>query len=171
MLVLVRGSEDLARACSELSDFFAIRQRQRDHAPVPETLLGIWVGPGMAAEVPSVLTSRTRSAAGWPVQIRETVGLSGIWTICWLETPRGEGRDDLSRFALLGSLIESADQGEDGVSPGRFAPVFRGVTAPSEVQAEMRSLQEPYSHHLLTPLFQNPVTGRLSHQAENRVSR
>ena len=162
IFALVRGSADLARACEELGDFFSFRRRQRDQAPLAETLLGIWIEPRMAVEVPCVLTLRDQSAAGRPVQIRETTGLSGIWTMCWLETPGGEDRNEVSRQDLLGALIESSGFGQEGVPSGRFIPVFRSDAAPSEAQTEMRSLRKWYPHHMIAPLYQDPVTGRLS---------
>lgn len=127
---LVRSSEDLDRTCIELSNFFSFRRRQRDQAQVPETLLGIWIEPRMAAEIQCVLTVHDQSAADRPIHIRETAGLSGIWTICWLEIPGGKDRNEVSRLDLLGALIESAGLGQEGVSLGRFAPVFRSDTAP-----------------------------------------
>lgn len=48
-LALVRSAQDLVCARSELSDFFSLR-RQRDPVLSPETLLGIWLDPDMAAE-------------------------------------------------------------------------------------------------------------------------
>lgn len=159
---LVRGSTDLVRAREELGDFFAFRRRHEGQAQIPETLLGIWIEPGITVEALCVPTSRGHSAAGRPVQIRETAGLSGIWTMCWLGTPGGEGGNEVSRQDLLSALIEPTDSGQERMPPGRFIPVFPSDAAPSEVQTQMRSLLQLYPHHLMAPLYQDRDTGRLS---------
>jgi len=159
---IVHSSTDLFRACEQLGDFFAFRRQKEGQAQIPETLLGIWITPDITIEALCVPTSRGHSAAGRPVQIRETAGLSGIWTMCWLGTPGGEGGNEVSRQDLLSALIEPADSGQEGMPPGRFIPVFPSDAAPSEVQTQMRSLLQQYPHHLLAPLYQDRDTGRPS---------
>lgn len=158
MFVLVRSLEDLARSCIELNDFFSFR---RKHYPetVLETLLGIWVDPRMAAEPPGALVHS--QAAYRPVRIRETFGLQAIWTLCWLETPAGEDRGEVSRRELLAALIESAGLCQDGMPSGRFIPVFPSEASPSAVQIEMRSLLTPHPLYLMSPWFQDSATGLL----------
>lgn len=157
LLPLVSSSEDLARARIELSDVLGLRMRQQGQVSPPEGLLGIWIERRMAAEIPCVLTVHDQCADGRHIHIRESAGLSDIWTILWLETLGGKDRNQVSRLCLLGALVESAGLGQEG----RFVPVFRSDTAPSEVQTQMRNLLKWYSHHLMTRLFQDPATGRL----------
>lgn len=134
MLMLVRSLEDLACSCIELNDFFSFRRKYYPET-VLETLLGIWIDPRTAAEPPGALLHN--QAAYRPVRIRETVGLQAIWTLCWLETPAGEDRGEVSR---------------------------RDLEAPSsEAQIEMRSLLARYSQHLMSPWFQDSATGLLIH--------
>jgi hypothetical protein len=158
MLVLVRSVEDLARSCIELNGFFSFRRRQYP-LTVLETLLGIWIDPRMAAEPPGALVHN--QAAYHPVRIRETFGLQAIWALGWFETPAGEYRGELPRLDLLGALIASASQWQDGMPSGRFIPVFPSKTASSEVQIEMRSLLSEHPHDLMSPWFQDAATGLL----------
>jgi len=158
MLMLVRSLEDLARSCIALNDLFSFRHKHYPEA-VLETLLGIWIDPRMAAESPGALVHN--QAAYRPVRIRETVGLQSIWTLCWLETPAGEDRDEVSRRDLLAALIEPADLCQEGLPPGRFIPVFASEAPSSEVQIEMRSLLASHPHHLMSPWFQDAATGLL----------
>lgn len=160
MLMLVRSLEDLACSCIELNDFFSFRRKYYPET-VLETLLGIWIDPRTAAEPPGALLHN--QAAYRPVRIRETVGLQAIWTLCWLETPAGEDRGEVSRRDLLGALIESASLWQDGMPSGRFIPVFPSEAPSSEAQIEMRSLLARYSQHLMSPWFQDSATGLLIH--------
>ncbi|HAS1942879.1 MULTISPECIES: hypothetical protein [Enterobacteriaceae] len=84
-------------------------------------------------------------------------------TLCWLETPAGEDRGEVSRRDLLGALIESASLWQDGMPSGRFIPVFPSEAPSSEAQIEMRSLLARYSQHLMSPWFQDSATGLLIH--------
>ena len=158
MLILVRSLEDLARSCIELNDFFSFRRKQYPEK-VSEALLGIWIDPRMAAEPPGALVHN--QAAYRPVRIREAFGLQAIWTLCWLETPAGEDRSEVSRRDLLAALIESACLCQEGLPPGRFIPVFPSETSPSAVQIEMRSLLASHLHCLMSPWFQDSATGLL----------
>lgn len=159
---LVRSTTDLVRAREGLGDFFAFRRWQEGQAQIPDALLGIWIAPGIAVEALCIPTSRGHSAAGRPVQIRETAGLSGIWTICWLEIPSCDDRDEVSRLDLLSALIEPTDYVQERISPRRFIPVFPSDAALCEVQMQIRSLRQLYPHHLMAPLYQDRDTGRLS---------
>jgi hypothetical protein len=138
MFVVVRHPDDLVRAGRELSDFFSLRKRQ---APrwVPEPLLGIWLDPRMTArEVPATLSVRQQSLDGRPARIRESFGLSGVWTLCWLDD------EGVSRLALVEALLEASLDGSGGASSGRFIPVFRRDVAEPVVQVEVRGLRDRY---------------------------
>lgn len=158
MLMLARSLDDLTRSGIELNDFFSFR---RKHYPARalETLLGIWIDPRMAAEPPGTLVHN--QTAYRPVRIKETVGLQSIWTLCWLETPAGEDRSEVSRRDLLAALIESAGLCQEGLPPGRFIPVFPSEAPSPAVQIEMRSLLAQHPHHLMRPWLQDSATGLL----------
>jgi len=104
MLVLVRSRQDLARTRSDLSDFFALRWQLSAGQP-HETLLGIWVAPMILSNPPSVLTGHNGSGSALTVPITETVALSGLWTICWIDdSPLKHGDSPATRLDLLSLL-------------------------------------------------------------------
>jgi len=158
---LVRSQEDVSRTCRDLSDLFEQQMRRDRRASPAECLLGIWVDPHLVESPPSVLCVDGRSSsAEASVPIRCTAGLSGVWTLCWLEVA---GRTDgvtMSRGDLLAGL--TAHGGE--ASRGRFAPVFPSDTAPSEVEFQMRELESRYPRRLMAPLIQDLVSGRVTCQ-------
>lgn len=155
MLLLVRHSDDLGRACEELSDLFAIRRRM---APgwTPGPLLGMWLEPCLAGKALTTLPVRRELLDGGPVRVRECSGLPGIWTLCSLD---GEG---ISRLALLEALLQVSDASGGCDPPGRFIPVFRSDLAKSVAAAQIRGLRDEHPRRVLAPWHQDPSTGRLS---------
>ena len=154
VVALVRSRQDLPRACRDLSDLFALQVRRQGPASPPEDLLGIWVDQQAVEEPPCVLSVRDQSAVVRPAHIRRTAGLSGAWTLCWLETESETGSLALSRCDLLAGLIRHRKG-----SRGRFAPVFPSDMAPSEMEAHMRDLLDRYPQRLLAPLIQDSASG------------
>lgn len=148
---LVRDADNLARACTELSALLAWRLRR--HRALPSALiLGIWIEPRMVAEVPARLTARDRPKAGQPGRIQSSVGLSGIWTLCWLDN------DQTDRQSLLRGLAEATP---DGIPSGGFVPVFAADAEESQVQSELGALRDCYPK-VLSPLYQDRMTGQIS---------
>lgn len=156
---LIRSLADLARACEDLSGFFAARRQQNPRLS-PEALLGLWLEPKLAAETPLVLNIPDSAGALQPVRIPESIGVSAIWTLCWLDVP-DEPDGKLCRLRLLEALLELSDVRQDEALQGRFIPVFSDAVPESDVQAEYCRLGRRYPDILLKPLFQERHTGRL----------
>lgn len=155
MFAVVGRRQDLVRASAEISAFFSFR-RQRAAGWAPDPMSGIWLDPTMVREPPASLRVRHPSLNGNPTRIKECVGVSGIWVLCWLDD------EGVSRLALLEALLETSSPAGGGASSGGFIPVFgRGVST-TAVQAEVRSLRDRYRQHVLAPWYQDPVTAELT---------
>ena len=120
----------------------------------------MWVDQRMVEQLPRVLSVHDQSAADRPVHIRRTAGVSGVWTLCWLDTESESGSVTISRLDLLAGLTTHS-----GALPGgRFAPVFPSDMAPSEITSEMRALLDRHPQHVMAPLFQDSASGRVTWQ-------
>lgn len=160
VIAFVRSAAYLPRTCNDLSDLFAIRRQQFPRA-TPENLLGFWLEPHMAVEIPQMLTPPEPAIAGPSIRILESTGPSAIWTLCWLKALDGSDHGGISRHDILNALL-AASADKDGMSSGCFVPVFADDTPASQVQAEIRNLNQLHPHHVKAPLYQDPATGRLS---------
>lgn len=160
VVALVRSREDLLHACRDLSDLFALQMRRQGLASPPEDLLGIWVDEQAMEQPPCILSLPDQSAVGSPIHIRRTAGLSGVWTLCWLETENDSGNLALSRPDLLAGLIGYCE----GSPRGRLAPVFPSHMVPSEMESQMRDLLHRHPHRLLGPLIQDSASGHVTWQ-------
>lgn len=159
MLALVRSLEDIPHRSIGLNNFLLFKN-QHGHAKPSERLLGIWLDPDMVADTPDSLGVRNQGA-DQDIYIRETSGLQGIWTICWLGAADEKEGDEISRLLLLDSLIERAEARQQGPPSGRFIPVFHSNAAEFELKVEMGQLVEQNSHYVMPAWFQDAVTGRL----------
>ncbi|RYV49438.1 threonylcarbamoyl-AMP synthase [Pengzhenrongella frigida] len=157
---LVRSREDLPRACRDLSDLFALQMHQQCRTSPPEDLLGIWVDEQAVVQTPSFLPAHDQSSADRPIDIRYTAGLSGIWTLCWLEMESDSRNRAVTRLDLLAGLVRHSE----GPLHGRFLPVFPSDTPPSEMESQMRSLQDRYPRRLIGSLIQDSASGRVTWQ-------
>ena len=155
---LVRSREDLPRACHDLSELFSLQMRRQGRVAPPEDLLGIWVDQQLVQQLPCVLSVHDQSASDRPVHIRRTAGLSGVWTLCWLEAESEEGNFAISRGDLLAGLTTLSG----GLPRRQFAPVFPSDMATSELDSEMQVLHDRYPQHLMGPLIQDSASGRVT---------
>jgi hypothetical protein len=153
LFALVRNLKELQYACDALSAFFA--QRRHYHPSSRETLLGIWVEEHWVADLPYILEWRSSQA----LRVRETTGVSGIWMLCWAETAAGAA--PMSRNILVKSLLKTFEHCRVGATSPNFIPVFDASAALGKMQTEMQPLAAAYQELLLSPLYQNPATGRL----------
>ena len=158
VFALVHNSTGWVRAAGELSDFLSFRKRP-SHVLMSEPLLGLWIEPSMMEKISCALTMSEIMFVGQPVRIRETVSLSGLWVLCWIEAMDETGKADLCRHDLLGALIELT--GRERVAAEQFIPVFPSDAVLSEVQTEMRDLDCRYPNYSSSPVYQDHVTGRL----------
>lgn len=137
-----------------MSDFFALR-RQRGTPPAREPFLRIWVEARCLANTPCVLQWREAPAVRHTAIIRETVEVSGIWMLCWLEMAAAA----TSHRALVQSLLPAFERGREDAPPC-FVPVFDAQAMPSETRAVMQRLRTEYPDLLLPALVRDPSTGR-----------
>jgi hypothetical protein len=160
-LLLVRVMDDLPRACREAGELLAIQYRRRRHDEGGAVVLGVGIEARSTREVPLALSCRDRAGARRSFPVRESAGVPGVWTMLWFDVPDGTGPGEARHF-IAQALIEGT--GPDGAdcASGRFAPVFAANTAAEALKAEMRRLRERFPARLAPPLFQDPVTGRLS---------
>ncbi len=149
---IVRDAEALARACEDLSDLLEWTRRAGDDAP---ELLGIWLDPAQVVEVPASLgpvgpVDRNRG----PWQIAASAGLSGLWTLCWIEGP------PLDRRTLVTALDGT------GSGAGGFHPVFGREAIGSAHHRELGALAERRGDLIRSPLFLDGESGRLAPPSE-----
>lgn len=159
MLALVRSLDDIPHRSTGLNNFLLFKH-QHDPAVRSDMLLGIWLDPHMVADNPDVLTMPNQDV-DQGIYIRETAGVRGVWTICWLGAADQQDGDDVCRLLLLDSLIGHVSARQQGSPSGRFIPVFPTRTSESELKNEMDRLLAQNSHYLMPAWFQDAATGRL----------
>lgn len=155
----LRAETDLERALPEIAALLSFRRRQGYTAGV-EALLGIWIEPQLLGDLPVELELRGAHGNVEAIRIRETVGVVGIWALCWLEPP--EHSAEPSRGALLEALVEERRRSALRAASGRFIPVFFGDVDPAAAKGEYASLQAYCGQRMGPPLFQDLENGRLS---------
>ena len=155
IIALLKDNADLERACQELGDFFAFKW-QKHFASCSDQLIGIWIDTNIDLEPDSI----TINHSSYSARIRETVGLSGIWNLCWIDVPDAKASlTILTREALVQALA-AKNQGSD-ISRGQFIPVFSSDTPKDVFDAEMKTLRLLPFTKILEPAFQDCDTGRL----------
>jgi hypothetical protein len=157
---VVRGAADLVPACNDLSEFLSLRLQQYPTS-APEPLLGLWIDPRLVEDIPPVMTLPNGLSSD-QIRIRESTGPSAIWTLCWFDSMGEANNSRISRHALLGALLAASKCGRGPAPSGAFIPVFRTDAETSGVRAEMHRLRSRHPHHVMGPLFQDPLNGRLS---------
>jgi hypothetical protein len=158
---VVRDTAELTLACDNLSALLALRLRQNPGSGL-ESLLGVWVDPGLAEEIPPVMTLPD-SMPLHQLRIRESTGFSAIWTLCWCDLLGAAAGERVSRDALLMALRAASQYEQQESAPrGVFIPVFRTDAEAFQVRAEMDRLRDLHPGCVMPPLYQDPATGRLS---------
>jgi hypothetical protein len=163
-LLLVRSSYDVPRAGREAGEFLAFQRARLPtvHAEQDRRLIGIWVDAVMVDVPPQVFDCISTSGRG-PFQIRETVGLGGIWQLCWLDVASDERPDTLAEArealvsALLGERPRSADRADQ-----RFIPVFDADDTLAFIQPRIKRLQERFPDLIGSPATWNRTTATLA---------
>lgn len=154
-LLLVRSSGDVPRACREVRRFLAFQ-----HARLPtmnvelkRRLIGIWVDPLMVDAPPEVFGPR-------PFRIRESVGVGGIWQLCWLNADHQGVSTDLHtiRVTLLSALIKERSPRPHPRTP-QFVPVFDTNDGHCFILSHTRRLRELFPDHIGDPKTWNRTTG------------
>lgn len=152
-LVLVNQCDNLGRACADLSGFFRTRRPQQHRRFMSDTLLGFWIEPHQELECRDVIVCD--SSTGRSVHMAQSLGVCGIWTLLYYDTPH------LARMDVLDALVASAISGDAGAVDALFAPVFPDDTPRAVIRFEMDVLRAKHAHHLSPPLLQCQKTGRI----------
>lgn len=161
LFALVRHTDDLDRARDEMSRFFSFR-KERDSGCAFGPLLGIWIEPRMVQDIPAALLMRPSAGESQPVQVCESVGVSGVWALCRLETER-VGRPLLLEALLRASSATDREVAGRKVSAGRFIPVLqRSAEEGGSVQNETHVLSRRHAEEVGAPWYQDPLTGCLA---------
>lgn len=162
-LLLVRSSDDVPRACRDVGEFLAF-QRARlptGHAEQDGRLVGIWLDPLMVDPPPGVWGSVSVSSPR-PFRIRESVGLGGIWQLCWLDADHEREPADLHiiriRETLVSALIKERPPRPHPRTP-QFVPVFDANDGHPFILSHTQRLRELFPGQIGDPKTWNRTTG------------
>jgi len=126
-LLFVRSLSDLPPVLPTVGSLLS---RRRSSGAEGDAVMGIVVG----AELDERLTEAAAGPADTDVRLRESVGLSGIWSLCWFETGLAqEGQDGAERRRRLVDCLVRADPPRAGRDE---APVARRLLFPVLTRAE-----------------------------------
>lgn len=168
LLLLVRSDHDVPRACREAGAFLAFQRACLPpvHAGHDRKLIGIWVDPLMVDAPPEVL-GRASVRTMPQFRIRESVGLSGIWLLCWLDADRGRRSADPGavRESLLSALIEERLPSQHPTT--RFAPIFDADDRGSLVHLQTERLRGLFPGLISEPVKWNRTTGAVATLSRN----
>jgi len=155
--LLVRCLKDLQPANEELAAYLSILRRISSDI-VCGTIQGIWVDDEGVANLPSTLVLPDSGGERCTVRIVETMGINGIWMLCWLE----KAADTISRIDLAAALLERFDHEVTAPTKlaARFIPVFPSNGLNSSAKVELRALDACYPGLVLTQAYQDE-SGRL----------
>lgn len=159
-LLLIRSCDDVPRACRDAGAFLAFQRARRPtrHGEQDTKLVGIWLDPLMVALPPEVWGSVSISGSR-PFQIRESVGVDGIWELYWLDADyeRETVSLDTMREMLVSALIGERPPGPYSSAP-QFVPVFdENGTHPSMI-SQMQRLREVFPGRIENPLTWDRLT-------------
>lgn len=170
LLAWCTGLADLPRARAELSEFLGLQRRRADFCS--EKLLGLWIDPRWGAQLPCELLCCGQHGKGGVAYIRETIGINGIWMLCWFDIPATTR--PLTRSTLLKSLVATIESARTDPPPA-FVPVFPDDATAGEVRTELQQLTTEHPDLILAPLYQDASSGRLrtaaSHPQIGRTDR
>lgn len=152
---IVRDLDALQPACDAISELLQIRAGRQPGADAEE-FLGFWVGQQVEEQRPGKRNFESILIGGRPVNMLNSCGVDGFWTLVWLphDTPT-------TRLSLLRALHGGSAYGCSVVVPRCFVPVFRSDASPSVVELEMSGLSALFAPSLLPPSYQDGRSGRL----------
>lgn len=164
MLLLVRDADLLDSAVGAATDFLD-RQRKRVAADRPvDEVLGVWLRRELDSGLPTwplfdleprpgaaVESSRGETASGLDpkkaaIGIRESLSLSGIWTLCWIDgIPLRRAQTPAERRRKIVEVFSSkVSDSEPSFGPRSFFPVFHVADGRDAIEATMRDLHDSY---------------------------
>lgn len=163
-LLLVRSSDDIPRACREAGAFLAFQRTRfptRD-AQQDRRLIGIWIDPLMVDAPPEEWESISVPGAR-QFQTRESVGVSGIWCLCWLDSFHARESSDLAtlRQSLVFTLIEEKPRREHSGAL-QFVPVFDADDDGDSILLHAERLRELFPGLIGVAMAWDRATGAFS---------
>lgn len=164
LLLLVRSGDDVPRACRDVGEFLAF---QRARLPTVNTeegrrLVGIWVDPVTVDTPPEVWGVGSVSSAR-RFRIRETVGMSGIWCLCWLDVDHGgELSDPITLRETMVSALIKQQPSHQHPSARQFYPVFDADDDNNSILLHTRQLREVFPGLIAEPMSWDSSTGALT---------
>lgn len=167
MLLLVRSNSDLISSCRNVANFLASWQRHAGPSTDASPPIGVWIHPKSPDSFPShigcTLPQDDSNNTQIEYDISESFGLSGIWTLCWLNIRQPGERFDrsLQREALLLSLLGWPNQDVYETDIGQFFPVFDSKDQPDLIWSEVSHLRRRYPGRIIMPLVHDAQTARL----------
>ena len=83
-ILLLRSFDDWQRARKEVGALIR-HMEQREPGLGLDVLKGVWVDAQIGTGVPPSLRLPVKEGGTKPIPIVESVGVSGVWVLCWLE--------------------------------------------------------------------------------------
>lgn len=141
-LLFVRGTEHVTRAL-EAANMLRAGRRGALSLTGAE-VLGIFVHEGLDTGLVAQDCLYTNSDG---VALRESVGLNGIWTLCWFELPLTVGSPGVERRRLLLDTLLVNDLGDPASLAKRrlFFSVWTPAEALEDVTRGLRDLEARYA--------------------------
>ena len=134
--MFVRSADDMRSAIPMVNELLSLR---RSTGAATGVVLGVLVGEELDRSLPE--TARAEAETG--VTLRDSVALSGIWSLCWFESraARGSAESGERRRRILDLVLrgEAARSAGGDPSPRRL---FYPVVAPSEGRHEIAALHD-----------------------------
>lgn len=164
ILLLVRSDDDVPRACREVGEFLAFQRARFPtvHEEHDRRLIGIWVDLLMVDAPPEVF-GRASVTGHRQFRIRESVGSSGLWSLCRLDADLGRETADLGaiRESLVSALIEERPPRQHPTTP-QFTPIFDAADRRSFIHFQTERLRELFPGLIGEPVTWNRTTGALA---------
>lgn len=176
LLLLIRSNSDLFSSCQNIADFLAVWQQRVGSSTGASPLMGVWIHPQSPDNSPSHIGCTLPRGDSIITQIEydisESSGLSGIWTLCWLNVRQPEESFDrsLQHEALLLSLLEWSNQEVFEAAIGQFSPVFDSKDQPDLIWSKVSHLRRHYPGRIAMPFVHDTQTARL-YPAEGKSDR
>lgn len=157
-LLFVRSIADIHSALIAVNDFLACRKSY--DCPLPdEEMLGVCIRTGLDTNLPGLLhannsfrestdSNQATHLIEPEIGIRESISLSGLWSLCWLDGPlfRQAGSASEQRKLILQALVNTSSAFGSSQQPVLFLPVFNKNESAEEIATEVRRLEttRPY---------------------------
>lgn len=137
--LLVRNQEVLERSNDALKSYLS---NLNDVSPGDESeaLQGIWVDEQGVVNLPRALDLPDSTGQRHTVPIMETMGVNGVWTLCWLET----SASNISRADLVQALVDSFGYEASAELTARFIPVINTDAPDSSTNQELHTLESRF---------------------------